>query len=162
LSAELRPRINIISELEKDEIIERIKNKVEDPDTPCSGWAKEGYALICAPEIERHIWTPQLNLQIDEIDGKTEVRGVIGPSASVWTAFAFTFSLLGFIAFVSLFWGLSRLSLDYSAHILWVVPIALVLILVVYLIARIGQQMTQNQVRQLKNIIETLLNEKST
>lgn len=159
MSAELRPRVKTISKLGKEEIVERIKKKVEDPNNEYSGWAKDGYALIYAPETDRHLWTPQLNLQIDELDGKTEVRGVIGPSASVWTAFAFTFSLLTFIVFVSLFWGLSRLSLDYSAHILWVVPIALIIILGVYLIARIGQQMTYNQVRQLKNFVEVTLDE---
>lgn len=161
MSAEIRPRVNIISKLKKDEIISRIKNKVEDPNTPCSGWAKDGYALICAPETDRRMWTPQLNLQIDEIEEGTEVRGVIGPGASVWTAFAFTFSILGFIAFVSLFWGLSRLSLDYSADVLWLVPICLILILGVYMLARIGQQMSLDQVKQLKTFVESTLKEKS-
>lgn len=157
MSSELRPRIKIISKLGKEEIVTRIKSKIDNPDTTCTGWAKEGYALICAPENDKHIWTPQLNLQIDDIEEGTEVRGVIGPSASVWTAFAFAFSILGFIAFVSLFWGLSRLSLDYSADILWVVPISLFLILGVYMLARIGQQMSRNQVKELKNFIETTL-----
>lgn len=157
MSAEIRPRVNIISKLKKNEIISRIKNKVEDPNTSCSGWAKDGYALICAPETDRRMWTPQLNLQIDEIEEGTEVRGVIGPSASIWTAFAFTFSILGFIAFVSLFWGLSRLSLDYSADVLWLVPICLILILGVYMLARIGQQMSLDQVKQLKTFVESTL-----
>ena len=159
MSAELRPRVKIISKLGKDEIIERIKNRIEDSDSKCTGWAKEGYALICPPEKERKIWTPQLNLQIDEHNEGTEVRGVIGPSASVWTAFAFTFSILGFIAFVALFWGLSRVSLDYSADILWVVPIAIILILGVYLLAKIGQQMSRDQVRFLKKFVESTIEE---
>jgi hypothetical protein len=160
VSKELRPRINIISQLEKDEIIERIKKKVEDPNSQCKGWVKEDFALICAPENDRHIWTPQLNLQIDKIDEGTEVRGVIGPSANVWTAFAFAFSILGFIAFVSLFWGLSRLSLNYSAEILWLVPITSILILAVYLIAKIGQQLSIIEVRRLKQFIESVIEEK--
>ena len=40
MSAELRPRIKIISELNKDEIIGRIKRKIEDPNAQCTGWAK--------------------------------------------------------------------------------------------------------------------------
>jgi hypothetical protein len=159
MSAELRPRIKIISTLPKDEIMERIRKKVEDPNTPCKGWAKGGYALICAPESEKHIWTPQINLQIDETEQGTEVRGVIGPSANIWTAFAFSFSILGFIAFVSLFWGLSRLSLSYSADILWLVPITLILILGVYLLAKIGQQLSSNEVRELKRFVESTLSD---
>jgi hypothetical protein len=159
MSTELRPRIKIISNLDKDEVMNRIKVNIDDPNSECSGWAKDGYALICAPESERHLWTPQLNLQIDQHNEGTEIRGVIGPSASVWTAFAFAFSILGFIAFVSLFWGLSRLSLDYSADILWLVPVALVLIIGVYLLARIGQQMSRDQVKQLKKFVETAIDE---
>jgi hypothetical protein len=157
MSAELRPRLNLISDLNEDEIMSRIKNKINDPENQCSGWAKEGYALICAPESERHIWTPQLNLQIEKTEKGTEVRGVIGPSASVWTAFAFGFSLLGFIAFVSLFWGLSRLSLDYSAEILWLVPVTLLLIMALYILAKVGQQLSKNQVKLLKEFIESTL-----
>ncbi len=157
MSAELRPRIKIISKLPKEEIIKRIRENVQDPNTEFTGWAKEGYALISPPENEKRIWTPQLNLQIDEIEDGTEVRGVIGPSSNVWTAFAFAFSLLGFVAFVSLFWGLSRLSLDYSADILWLVPISLLLIVGVYMVARIGQQLSSNQVKQLKKFIESTL-----
>ncbi len=157
MSAELRPRIKIISKLSKNEIIERINKKIEDPETKCTGWAKEGYALISPPENEKRIWTPQLNLQIDEIEEGTEVRGVIGPSSNVWTAFAFAFSILGFIAFVSLFWGLSRLSLDYPADILWLVPVALLLIVAVYMLARVGQQMSMEQVRQLRKFVESIL-----
>ena len=157
MSAELRPRIKIISKLPMKEIIDRIKKNADDPATEFTGWAKDGYALISAPENEKRVWTPQLNLQIDEIEEGTEVRGVIGPSSNVWTAFAFAFSLLGFVAFVSLFWGLSRLSLDYSADILWLVPISLFLIVGVYMLARIGQQMSGGQVRELKKFIESIL-----
>lgn len=154
MSAELRPRIKLISNLDEDEIISRIKNKINDQNNKCTGWAKEGYALICAPETERHIWTPQLNLQLEKAEEGTEIRGVIGPSASVWTAFAFTFSILGFIAFIALFWGLSRLSLDYSADILWIVPLAMLLIFGVYMLARVGQQLSKDQVKHLKEFIE--------
>lgn len=159
MSAELRPRIKIISQLAQNEIIEKIKQQITDSENRFTGWAKEGYALISVPQIEKRVWTPQLNLQIEELGEGTEVRGVIGPSENVWTAFAFTFSLLGFVAFVSLFWGLSRLSLDYSAEILWLVPVSLVLILGVYLLARIGQQLSGNQVRELKKFIETIVEE---
>jgi hypothetical protein len=159
MSAELRPRVKIITNLDKNEIITRLKKKIKDPTSPFNGWAKEGYALISVPENDKHIWTPQLNLQIDDIEEGTEVRGVIGPSSSVWTAFAFVFSILGFTAFVSLFWGLSRLSLDYSAGILWLVPVSLLLIVGVYILARIGQQMSRGQVRELKKFVESTLKE---
>lgn len=159
MPAELRPRIKFISKLTKEEIINRIRENAQDPNTEFTGWAKEEYAQISAPENEKHIWTPQLNLQIEEIEEGTEVKGVIGPSANVWTAFAFSFSFLGFAAFISLFWGLSRLSLDYSADILWLVPVSLILIVGVYIFGRIGQQLSRDQIKELKMFIESILAE---
>jgi hypothetical protein len=161
MSAELRPRIKIYSKLDKDEILKKFSEKLSDNNNHFTGWAKEGYALISLPEKEKKIWTPQLNLQIDEYENGSEVRGVIGPSASVWTAFAFTFSILGFIALVSLFWGLSRLSLDYSADILFVVPVSLILIFGVYMLARIGQQLSRDQVKELLDFVENVLDEQN-
>ena len=161
MSAELRPRIKYLSSFSKNEVINKFKEKLSDPGNYFTGWAKEGYALITLPEKEKKIWTPQLNLQIDEHEEGSEIRGVIGPSASVWTAFAFTFSILGFIAFVSLFWGLSRLSLDYSADILFLVPVSLIFILGVYMLARIGQQLSRDQVIELKDFVENVLDEQN-
>ncbi len=158
MSAELRPRIKVISKLKKNEVIDLISKKVEDQNNTYSGWAKSGYALVFAPINEKHIWTPQLNLQIDETEEGTEIRGVIGPSASVWTAFVFTFALLGFIAFVALLWGLSRLSLDLSTDILWLVPVSLLLIFGIYMIARVGQQLSKKEVQLLKKFVEETFN----
>lgn len=159
MSAELRPRIKIISPHAKNDVVNRFKERLFNPGNHFTGWAKDGYALITLPDNEKRVWTPQLNLQIDEHEKGSEVRGVIGPSASVWTAFAFTFSFLGFIAFVSLFWGLSRLSLDYSADILFVVPVSLILIVGVYILARVGQQLSRDQVKELKDFAENVLHE---
>ena len=160
MSAELRPRIKIFTHLKKNDILKKLSDELTDSRNHFTGWAKEGYALITLPDQEKRIWTPQLNLQIDDHEDGSEVRGVIGPGASVWTAFAFTFSILGFIAFVSLFWGLSRLSLDYSADILFLVPVALIMIVGVYILARIGQQLSRDQVKELKNYIENVVDEK--
>lgn len=159
MSTEIRPRIKINSSLQKQEILDKINKKINDPNTKCSGWAKENYALICAPKSERKIWTPQLNLQIDETEEGTEVRGVIGPSSAIWTAFAFTFAMLGFLTFVALFWGLSQLSLDHSANILWAVPVLLLLILGVYILTQVGKNLSKNEVKHLQDFVESSLSE---
>ena len=110
--------------------------------------------VVTLPEdVAVYVWL------IDEHEEGTEIRGIIGPGASIWTAFIFTFSVLGFIAFVALLWGLSLLSLGNSANILWVVPVILVLILGVYTIAMTGQRLSKDQVLHLRNFVEDTLKE---
>ncbi|MBK7981213.1 MAG: hypothetical protein IPK06_14645 [Ignavibacteriae bacterium] len=159
MSTELRPRIKIISKLGREQVMDIILQKIYDPNSQFKGWIKEGFAVIYTLQNDKHIWTPQINLQIDEIENGTEIRGTIGPNENIWTAFAFTFSILGFFAFACLFWGLSRLSLGYSATILWAVPIILIIILGVYMLAKIGQQLSRNEVRQLRKFVESAFEE---
>ncbi len=156
MAAEIRPRIKIISELSKKEVQQRISDYINSSDNYCKGWVKEGYAIVCASVNEKHIWTPQLSLQIDELENGTELRGVIGPGPSVWTGFIFAFSLLGFLLFVISMWGLINLSLNKDATILWLVPVDLLLIFLVYISARIGQSLSKKEVMYLHKFVETI------
>ncbi len=156
MASEIRPRVKIISELSKDEIQKRISDYINSTDNYCKGWVKEGHAVVCASADERHLWTPLLNLQIDELENGTELRGVIGPNPSVWTGFVFLFSLLGFLLFVISMWGFINLSLGKHSQALWYIPVVLVLMLSVYISARIGQRLSKKEVAYLRDFVEKI------
>ncbi|MEE9429946.1 MAG: hypothetical protein V3V16_02830 [Melioribacteraceae bacterium] len=154
MSSKMRPRVKVISKLSKDEIQDRIKNYIESSDNSCDGWVRDGLAVVCAGGKDKHLWTPQLSLQFDDIETGTEVRGVIGPGPSVWTGFIFAFALLGFITFVILMWGLINFSLGNDSTVLWFIPVILSLIIGVYVLARFGQKLSKEEVVQLNDFVE--------
>jgi hypothetical protein len=157
MSAKMRPRIKVISKFSKYKVQDEIKNYIESSENSCNGWVRNGHAVVCSGGEEKHLWTPQLSLQIDDIQTGTEIRGIIGPGPSVWTGFVFAFALLGFITFVLLMWGLINLSLGNDSYILWYVPVILLLIVGVYLVARVGQKLSEKQIEQLNNFVQEKL-----
>ena len=52
MSAELRPRIKIISKLPMKEIIVRIKQNADDPATEFTGWQKKAMRLSPFPKMK--------------------------------------------------------------------------------------------------------------
>ncbi|AFM05218.1 hypothetical protein Fleli_2865 [Bernardetia litoralis DSM 6794] len=121
----------------------------------------ENHVLIQINSSERHFWSPQLWLTFDsESDGSTLMRGLYGPSPSVWTLFIFGYGALGVAALFITLAGLSQLNLDMSAPILWALPIIFSLALGIYITAQMGQKLGAQQTFELHQFLETTLDEK--
>jgi len=54
-------------------------------------------------------------------------------------------------------WGLINLSLGNDSSILWYVPVILLIIIGVYLVARVGQKLSEKQIEQLNNFVQEKL-----
>ncbi|MBO3097284.1 GTP-binding protein [Gelidibacter pelagius] len=62
----------------------------------------DDHVFIRLPTHEQQFWSPQLHLEINEIDDKTStLHGLFGPNPTVWTMFMFLHFLVAglFIAF---------------------------------------------------------------
>ena len=62
----------------------------------------ENHVFIRIPKNKQHFWSPQLHVEVDEIDEENcELRGLFGPSPTVWTFFMFLHFLVAclFIGF---------------------------------------------------------------
>ncbi len=79
-------RLAASKETQKDFVVSRIDNHV----------------FIRIPKNEQHFWSPQLHVEVDEIDvQQCELHGLFGPSPTVWTFFMFLHFLVAclFIGF---------------------------------------------------------------
>jgi len=79
----MRPRIKVISKFSKYKVQDKIRNYIESSENSCNGWVRNGHAVVCSGGEKKYLWTPQLSLQIDDIQTGTEIRGIIGPGPSV-------------------------------------------------------------------------------
>ena len=97
----LRPRFKI--EVPKD--INTIFNNFDTAKTSQSNFILnrvEEHIFIRFPKAQQQFWSPQLHLEIDEINKNTcTIKGVFGPNPNVWTFFMFLHFLIAglFIAF---------------------------------------------------------------
>jgi len=97
----LRPRFKI--ELNHDNT--SILNIFEESKKTCEAYKivrVDDHVFIRLPKHHQHFWSPQLHLEINEIDDKTSMlHGLFGPNPTVWTMFMFLHFLVAglFIAF---------------------------------------------------------------
>ena len=71
--------------------------------------------------------------------------------------FIFFYAILGFVCLVVMVMGFSQLNLNLSARILWLLPIAFILLIMVYLSAKAGQRKGHDQMEELHHFFEDAL-----
>lgn len=153
-SFRLRPRFRELSPLSPEDFQARIEKALSEGDPPCMGTLLQGYISLKIKPEERHFWSPQLNLSCEEHQDGTLINGLYGPNPTVWALFAFGYGALGLIGMLILFLGLSRLSLDMPADILWVLPGLGVAAALLYVFAQTGQKIGAEQMFTLHHFFE--------
>jgi hypothetical protein len=160
-SFRIRPRFKHLCNVDQDEIEKRMKAALDHPDADCVAVTLPGHLYLKIPIEERHFWSPQLHVTFEKSEEGTIVRGLYGPNPTVWAIFFFGYVALGLVFFFAGMWGLSRLSLDMSAGVLWVLPIAAGLALILYFIAQTGQKIGAEQMYRLHLFYEGTIGKKT-
>jgi len=161
MSIRVRPRFRIHSERSSSEIEEHFRNKLKEEDHSYEGRVIEGHVVIKVIPEEQHYWSPQLSLSMEEeTDGKTLIRGLYGPNPGVWLMFTIVHIATSVAAMFVLIIGLSNMSLGLSSMILWSLPVLAVISLIMYLIARAGRKMGEEQLFDLHHFFEQHFGEK--
>lgn len=159
----LRPRFKL--ELNQDN--ETVLKSFEAEKTKQSDFILtriDDHVFIKFPKEKQHFWSPQLHLEINEVDAKSSLlHGLFGPSPTVWTLFMFLhFMVAGlFIAFG--IWAYTNWSLKSS----YAIQVSLMLLMVIiwfvlYFGGRIGKASSKNDMHELNDFMHRVLNEKSS
>ncbi|MEO1259991.1 MAG: hypothetical protein AAFZ15_14455 [Bacteroidota bacterium] len=155
----IRPRFQAELPMTQRTVVRKLRKGFERPEAACVGLATEGYARIKMPEKDRHYWSPQLSIMMEDMDSEegTLIRGLYGPAPAVWTMFVFFYAFISFVMlFVSII-GFSRMSLDMPAPILWWLPILIIILLSTYLVSFFGQKIGHDQMETLHHFLEESL-----
>lgn len=157
-SFRIRPRFKEQLTLNKEAFKEQINLSLESS-TECVGLISESYCVLKIPTQERHYWSPQLTITIeDEDDGEQiTVRGLYGPKPSVWAVFFMSYAALAVLALFAGVYGLSQMMLEKPAPILWAVPVLGGIALVLYVIAQGGQKIGAEQMFRLHHFYESAM-----
>lgn len=118
------------------------------------------HVFIRLPKHKQHFWSPELHLEINEIDESTStLHGLFGPKPSVWTMFMFFHFIVAGLFLAFGIWAYSNWSLktDYTMQ-LFVVILMVVLWFGLYLAGRLGKASSKNEIQQLYNFMMNVLN----
>lgn len=149
----IRPRFKEEFPLSQQEIKDRIKAKLQDNPNKWLGKIVDNHVILKIPAGEQHYWSPQLTLELEEHGNSTIIRGLFGPKPGVWTMFVFFYSAIGFLTLMGLIFGLSQLMLKMSAYGLWAVPVGGFLLIGLFVISKIGQRLSHEQMHQLNTAL---------
>ena len=154
----LRPRFNIALkqssesalnafEAAKKSQTEFIVNRVDD------------HVFIRIPKAKQHFWSPQLHLEINEVDENScTLRGLFGPNPTVWTMFMF-FHFLAAVLFIGFgAWAYSNWSLDnpYGLQI-GVMVLMIAIWFILYFAGRLGRETGRPEMNALHDFMKKTL-----
>lgn len=119
----------------------------------------DDHVFIRLPKQNQHFWSPQLHLEINEIDSKTSMLlGLFGPNPTVWTMFMFLHFLVAglFIAFG--IWTYTNWTLNNPYGIqLGMVIMMIVAWFILYFAGRFGRNKGKEEMHELYNFMNTTL-----
>ncbi|WP_193213682.1 hypothetical protein [Luteolibacter marinus] len=114
-----------------------------------------GFVCVRIPTEERHFWSPRLNLSLEpEDDGSTRIEGIYGPNANVWSLFLYGYLITASFAIFGGSLGFAQWQLGRTAWGLWIFWTSLILIVALYLLARIGRKLGAPQTARLHQLYE--------
>lgn len=158
-SFRVRPRFNETLSLSQEEFKKNMEEALSSYDGVI-GSVSDTFCVLKIPVAERHYWSPQLTLTLEEEEENADqlrVRGLYGPKPSVWAAFFMSYAAIGIlILFIGVI-GLSQALLDKPAPILWAVPALALVALILYLVAQSGQKVGAEQMFRIHHFYETLV-----
>ena len=120
----------------------------------------DDHVFIRYPKEKQHFWSPQLHLEINEVDDKSSLlHGLFGPSPTVWTLFMFLhfFVAVIFIGFGA--WAYANWSLDNPFGIQIGIMILMDLSwFALYFAGRLGKKKGKPEMHTLHNFMNKSLN----
>lgn len=141
------PRFKLESPEDKVKIMKLIKAAGENDKTIDVIQQQSRFLRITVPQEEQHYWSPLLKISCDdnEIDGKTVIRGHIGPNESVWGIFFLTYAAIAVIGFFGGIWAYAQWLFERNPYYFLIIPICLVILSTMFLTSKYGQKKAHTQ-----------------
>lgn len=155
-SIRTRPRFKLYTDLSLEEYEANLKKYLNEHQDQFYGNINKEVATIFVRKEEDNYWKPNLALRIEKEDEKTVIRGIFGPSTSVWTFFMFLYFLftVSWMTFVTLYYVEKQIN---TSNYPWALPCSfavLGLIALTYLAARFGQIKAKEEMQELRKFAE--------
>lgn len=154
----LRPRFKMALNINNETILKTFElEKTSQSDVIIS--RIDDHVFIKFPKEKQHFWSPQLHLEINEVDeNSSQLHGLFGPNPTVWTMFMFLhFMVAGFFIAFGI-WAYTNWSLKTT----YAIQISLMLLMVVvwvalYFAGSIGKSSSKKEMHELHDFMNKVL-----
>lgn len=154
----LRPRFKIELKRNNQEALKLFED-TKDSQSDFIVSRVDNHVFIRIPKNKQHFWSPQLQLEIVEVDENSSIlNGLFGPNPAVWTMFMFFHFLVAvlFIGFGA--WTFSNWSLENPYGIqIGVMVLMIVLWFALYFVGRMGKKTGKPEMIELHHFMRDTL-----
>ena len=105
----------------------------------------------------RHLWSPWLHVEVEALGSGSRVIAKFSPHPNLWTSFAFGYFTLGTTALFAACFALAQSMLSQPPWAWWVAGVAALMMLAMFLIAKLGQRLANEQMRELSERLGAVL-----
>jgi len=119
----------------------------------------DDHVFIRFPKKKQHFWSPQLHLEIYKIeDQPTVLKGLYGPSPTVWTMFMFLHFVVGTLFIGAGIWVYTNIRLERPSTLpIIAMGTLFVLWFVLYFLGRMGRKAGKNEMLSLQRFMYEVL-----
>ena len=153
-----RPRFKIFTDISREEYTVYLKKFLKEREGEFSGSINNEASLITVKTAEDNYWKPNLALrtEIDAEENKTVIRGIFGPSASVWTFFMFLNFMFGIIWMGAItIWYVEKQIKSNDYPWAFAASVSMLICLgLTFSVARIGKWKAKKEMQQLREFAE--------
>lgn len=158
----LRPRFKFVLKRNNEEALKLFED-AKNTQTDFIVSRIDDHVFIRIPKEKQHFWSPQLHLEINEVDeNSSSLHGLFGPNPTVWTMFMFFHFLVAVLLIGFGAWAYSNWTLENSYAIqISIMILMIVLWLALYFVGRIGKTKGMDEMHLLHHFMRDTLRSKT-
>lgn len=147
-----RPRFKLYTNAVPETFESQMKDYLNAHRDEYTGSVNRECTTIFVKSEEDTYWKPNLTLRAEREDEKTVIRGIFGPSSSVWTFFMFLYFVFGILwmVFITLWFVGRQINSNEYGWALYASFGALFMVLNTYLAALYGQKKAKPEMEKLR------------
>ncbi len=154
MSFAMRPRFELRVHATVEDVTHRVREQVRASEGVCRAEYYGPHQLEIRIERGHHTWSPELKLLIHEDQDGARLRGRYGPDGHIWTAFVAGYAISGMTAGAGALVLSSQLMLESTSHWGgWGIVAGVVGVVLVHLLARVGQHLARPQMRSIHTLL---------
>ncbi|MGO2357171.1 MAG: GTP-binding protein [Mesonia sp.] len=154
----LRPRFRLELNEDPEKLLVAFKSAGKSSESFVTSRVDD-HVFIRFPKEKQHFWSPQLHLEIYKIeDQPTVLKGLYGPSPTVWTLFMFLHFVVGSLFIGASIWVYTNIRLERpSTWPILALGTLFVLWFVLYLSGRLGRKAGKKEMQSLQQFMYEVL-----
>lgn len=115
------------------------------------------YGELHLPAREHRFWSPHLSFYVHEHAQHVALHGRFAPRVDVWTTVWIVYLAMIFTAFFGITVAMSQWMIRESSWGGWIALAAVMVLVLLYVVAHVGQQWSADQMHQLRDKLDEIL-----